>query len=280
MPAAKLPTFLVIGAMKAGTTSLWHYLRANPAVFMAEEKELDFFVAEKRWSLGRDWYEAQFAAAPPTALAIGEASTNYSKHPLFGGVPARAVSVLPEVKVLYVVRHPIARMQSQWRHARSAGWEDRPFPRAVDKDPQYLDVSRYASQLEQWLAHVPREHVLVVTAEALRDDPADLLRRVHRFVGVPDVELAEQRAHAGEELAPPRRPLARSLKALPGAGRVARLLPERVRGAYGRATTVTLDRDAAALTADQEAELVGRLRPDLVRLREIVGGDFDAWGLL
>jgi hypothetical protein len=277
-----LPTFLVIGAMKAGTTSLWSSLRDHPGVFMPDDKELDFFVAEKRWPLGVGWYRSQFAAAPPTATAIGEASTNYSKHPLFDGVPQRAASVLPDVRLVYLVRNPIERMRSHWRHARSAGWETRSFARAIEHDPQYLDVSRYAHQLEQWLTVVPRERVLVETSERLRDDPAAALGGVLRFLGLGDgaTPVGARRVHASEDLAPPRRGLARSLRALPGSTHVARLVPERVRRAYGRATTVTLDRRATTLDPADEAEVLDRLRPDLRRLRDLVGGGFDAWGLV
>jgi hypothetical protein len=276
------PTFLVIGAMKAGTTSLWEYLREQPGVFMAAEKEVDFFVAEKRWPHGVEWYERQFAAAPASALAVGEASTNYSKHPLFRGVPERTVAVLPDVKLVYLVRHPIERMRSQWRHARSAGWESRPLSRAIARDPQYIDVSRYAHQLEQWLPYVPRERVLVETAEQLRDDPATVLQRVLAFVGIdaPLVSNVRHDAHAADELIPPRRSIARSVKSIPGASRLARALPTAVRSVYGRATTVTVDESSSLLAPAQEAELLERLRPDLARLRALVGDPFDAWGLV
>jgi hypothetical protein len=271
----------VIGAMKAGTTSLWEYLRGQPSVFMAEAKELDFFVAEKEWSRGAEWYEQQFAAAPATAIAVGEASTNYSKHPLFDGVPARAVALLPDVKVVYLVRQPLERMRSQWLHARSAGWESRSFARAVAQDPQYVDVSRYAHQLEQWLAHVPRERLFVETSERMRDDPFVAMGAIMRFLGIDDaVVLADHRVHTADQLPPARRALARSLKASPTASRAARFVPQALRRAYGRATTTPVDRSAATLPPEQEASILDGLRPDLARLREIVGGDFDAWGLV
>src|SRR5205809_5721571 len=81
-----LPTFLVIGAMKAGTDSLWHYLRAHPRVHMSETKELDFFVSELNWRRGLPWYRSRFSGASADAVAVGEASTSYSKHPVYAGV--------------------------------------------------------------------------------------------------------------------------------------------------------------------------------------------------
>jgi hypothetical protein len=248
---------------------------------MAEEKELDFFVAEKAWQRGVSWYEAQFAAAPPSAVAIGEGSTNYSKHPLFTGVPPRAVSVLPDVKLVYLLRHPVDRMRSHWLHARSAGWETRPFGRAVARDPQYVDVSRYGMQLEQWLEHVPRERVLLDTAERLRADPVAVLTDILRFLGV-DAPVADRpttRVHTAEELAPPRRAVARTLRSIPGARRLAGVVPEPIRRAYGKATTAELDPSGATMPATQETEVLELFGQDLRRLRALVGEPFDAWGL-
>src|SRR3954463_6324498 len=83
-----LPNFLIIGAMKGGTTSLYHYLRPHPEVFMPVTKELHFFVAEKNLLLGPGWYERRFRGAGD-AIAVGEASTDYTKYPLYQGVPER-----------------------------------------------------------------------------------------------------------------------------------------------------------------------------------------------
>src|SRR5437660_1291673 len=89
---ATLPTFLVIGAMKAGTDALWKYLRGHPQVHMAPTKELDFFAEELNWRRGLGWYEGQFEGAG-AAVAIGEASTSYSKHPTHPGVPERIAAL-------------------------------------------------------------------------------------------------------------------------------------------------------------------------------------------
>ena len=73
-----LPNFLVIGAAKAGTTSLYHYLRGHPQVFMSERKELNFFVENDGWVKGTSWYERQFEGAGD-AVAVGEATPNNTK---------------------------------------------------------------------------------------------------------------------------------------------------------------------------------------------------------
>src|SRR5215211_9390855 len=109
---SRLPNFLVIGAMKAGTTSLYHYLRHHPQVFMPEIKELNFFNPLRNWRRGVEWYEEQFEGIPDSVVAIGEASTSYTKFPWIREVPARITSVLGEIRLIYVVRDPIERMQS------------------------------------------------------------------------------------------------------------------------------------------------------------------------
>jgi hypothetical protein len=95
------PTFLVIGAMKAGTTSLHRCLSNHPDVFMSAPKELDFF--EKNWSRGWEWYRSQFQAGD-VAMLRGESSTNYAKYPRFGGVAGRIHRSLPDVKLIYLLR--------------------------------------------------------------------------------------------------------------------------------------------------------------------------------
>lgn len=100
-----LPNLVVIGGMKCGTSSLHYYLSLHPQISMSEPKELSFFA--ENWPRGRDWYEAHF----PEDLPIrGESSPNYMKHPAFPGVPERMVSLVPDAKLVYLVRDPIARI--------------------------------------------------------------------------------------------------------------------------------------------------------------------------
>lgn len=273
-----LPNFLVIGAMKAGTTSLWAYLRAHPDVFMPEEKEPDFFVAEKAWVRGTGWYTTLFDGADAFP-ARGEASTNYSKHPLFSGVPGRVAAVVPDVRLVYLVRHPLERIRSHYLHAVRAGWERRPLPRAAVADRQYLDISLYAMQLDRWLEHFEPAQILVVTAESLRDERAQTVAHVLRFVGArQDVTLGLDRELHGraEDDRPPRWPGA--LTHVPGRAAAARLTPPALRRAISR--RVALDSPARLrLPSSVEERLLAELRPDVARLRRFLGDDFDGWGL-
>jgi hypothetical protein len=278
-----LPTFIVIGAMKAGTTSLWRYLSDHPDVFMAVEKEPEFFVEEKTWGRGRAWYESLFADGA-TSAARGEASTSYTKHPFFAGVPERMVSVVPDARLVYVLRHPVERIVSQYRHALRAGWEKVPLERALETNPQYVDISSYASQLERYLAHFDRGRILTVLAEDLRGDRHATMRGVFAFVGVdPTWEPAEPGAELHTTSAEPtRRTGAALLDRLPGRSAARRLLPAGIRSRYHRLTALDHP-ERVALSDGARSRLLDRLRPDLERLPALVGDDiagFDAWGLL
>jgi hypothetical protein len=125
--AMTLPTFVVIGAMKAGTVSLRHCLDDHPDVFLGGGGmfgEPNFFVAEHNWPRGRGWYESLFDGADQAAV-IGECSPCYTWAHVYRGVPERMAQVIPQARLVYVVRDPIARMQSMYMHQVSAGRERR-----------------------------------------------------------------------------------------------------------------------------------------------------------
>jgi hypothetical protein len=175
-----LPSFLLIGAMKSGTTTLYWYLREHPDVFMATPKEPNFF--NDHWHRGVGWYERLFARAG-AARARGEASVRYASYPDAPECPSRIASVVPEVRLLFMVRDPIARMRSHYLHEVAALRERRPVEQALCENPIYLDLSRYATQLERYLDHFPREQLLVVRAEDLFRASL-VLPMVYGFIGV------------------------------------------------------------------------------------------------
>ncbi len=274
-----LPTFLVIGAMKAGTTSLYEYLRAHPQVFMATPKELHFFPASKHWQRGVDWYAAHFAAAGG-ARARGEISPSYSQADQFPGVAARVAHIVPDAKIVYLVREPVARVQSMYLHEVAAGRETLPIEQALAAKPLYVNSSRYATQLDEYLPHFPRERIFVCTSESLRADRAGTLRRLFTFLDVdPDMPLAPvagERGHTGEKRT--RRAVWHHLRD----NRVYRTLvdhtPASVRRLGQRALTRPIDVDAAALSDDAVARLRDEFRPEVARLRRFLPDDFDGWG--
>lgn len=277
-----LPNFLIIGAMKGGTTSLFNYLSVHPEVFMSRTKELHYFVAEKNLRRGNGWYERQFREADDAA-AVGEASTDYTKYPLFRGVPKRIADLIPGVRLIYVVRHPLERIRSHYLHDVARGRERRPIDEAVSGNEHYLAPSRYALQIEEYLKHFPREQLLLVTSESLRNDRAAAMRRVHDFIGVNScwsTPVQNREFNATVQKMAPGLPL-RAARHLPGAERLRLLAPRQVIAAERLLLTAKrpLDPQAGTMSEELERELVDELAPDLACLRSHMGQDFDAWGL-
>lgn len=188
-----LPNLVIIGAMKCGTTALHRALGRHPQIAMSTPKELNFFfgpahadvasrpswVDGNRWR-GIAWYASHFPAAAPVR---GEASPGYTSpdHPR---VAARLADLLPHVRLVYLVRDPIARALSQYRHHVRDGTETRPVDEALtDPDSQYLARSRYHERLLPFLDRFPRGQLLVVAQEDLRAHPGRTLRQVVTFAG-------------------------------------------------------------------------------------------------
>ena len=127
----KLPNFLIIGAGKSGTTSLWHLLNEHPDIYMSPDKEPNFFNKDENYNKGLDWYQHLFRRAK-NQKAIGEASNNYSCCGIFKNTVKRIKKTLPHVKIIYITRNPLKRAESEWMESRriDSGKEKIPFNRS------------------------------------------------------------------------------------------------------------------------------------------------------
>jgi hypothetical protein len=97
-----LPNLIVIGAQKSGTSSFYHYLTFHPEIFMSSHKELNFFCKELTWEKGMRWYKSHFQ--DKTRKIRGEVSPTYTQYPLYKGVPERMHSILPDAKLIYLIK--------------------------------------------------------------------------------------------------------------------------------------------------------------------------------
>jgi Sulfotransferase domain len=202
-PFRPLPDFLVLGAQKAGTTALYEYLRRHPQISGPSWKEVSFF--DRHWARGESWYRGNFPNVARTrGKHVGEASPSYVFHPL---APQRVEEVVPEARLIVLVRNPVDRALSQYNHEVALGRERLPFEEALDAeeerlrgeqermaaDPRYFSREwwshtykargRYAEQLERWLAVFPREQLLVLPSDDLGSDPARAHAQVLEFLG-------------------------------------------------------------------------------------------------
>ncbi len=178
-----LPDFIIIGAMKAATTSLHYYLNLHPQISMSKEKELNFFVKKQNWGKGIDWYKSNFNSEKPCR---GEASPNYTNFPFFKGVPERIHSVVPDIKLIYLVRDPIERILSHYVHKIADCWEKRPLEEALSSfnTNRYIVRSQYFMQMEQYLKFFSAENMLVVCSEDFINKNRAAIKCVFEFLNV------------------------------------------------------------------------------------------------
>lgn len=178
-----LPTFVIIGAMKCGTTSLHKYLSEHPEVCMPEVKETNFFVTGETNGRGLDWYESLYKKP---AKAAGDTSPVYAQTWRYDGIPERMHAALPQARLIYVVRDPVERLISQYKHHYAQGRESRPLSAVMAdlKKYPYLNDSRYCQNLRPFLRYYDPQNVLVITAEDLKNERRATLRRVFEFIGV------------------------------------------------------------------------------------------------
>jgi hypothetical protein len=181
----RLPTYIIAGAMRSGTTALNSYLREHPDVAVSSRKEVHFF--DSFYDRGVEWYREQFPGSE-AAHAVGEATPNY----MFSTTALdRIRETLPDVKLVVMLRNPIDRAYSHYWHDRARGKTHGDFAENVkqeleDPDQQlnYIARGRYRTQIEEILRRFPASALHVEIFEDMVDRPADLYSSVCRFIGV------------------------------------------------------------------------------------------------
>jgi hypothetical protein len=240
-----LPTFVIIGAMKGGTSSLHSYLREHPQVSMSTKKETDFFFRPADHDLA--WYRGQFTEP---ADQYGESSPNYTKRHLVDGVAQRMHDLLPHARLIFLARDPIERAVSHFLHNVDKGRVRREAFESYfdDLDNQALVTSRYHWQLEPFAEIYGLDRILVLASERLMDDRAETISQVFRFLDV-DPDFSSPKFN------------------------VERHLTSSKSGPDGE----MLDRPV--LSPRQHAAIAESLRPDIDRFRDLVGQDFAHWSI-
>lgn len=207
--ARALPDFVIIGAQRCGTTSLYEYLVADPGVRRALTKEVRF--VDVNHGRGEAWYRAHFPTRRSlrgnggTASLTGEASPDYLWYP---EAPRRLRAVAPEANLIVVLRDPVERAYSHYWHQRRRGFEPLSFAEAIEVEsarcgePEetaagragpmdharhhfaYVGRGLYAPQLERWLAEYPRSQMLILESDDLFGRPGAVVARAHEFLGL------------------------------------------------------------------------------------------------
>lgn len=273
-----LPNMFIIGAAKAGTTSLFHYLDQHPDVAMTRQKELHFF-CDPDFEKWLPLYQAEF---PVDAMIRGEASTLYTRSPAIPGVPARIASLVPDARLIYLVRDPVERALASYREERFHVTDRRPpeeaFAHPEDPHNAYVAASRYAEQLETFLAHFGRNQILVLDQHELATNAAEVVQQVVEFLGLPPHEIDTSARYNAADTKLEYGSLGHRLR-FTAPARAARRLPAPVRRAVMAPARRLLRRQIAEpeLPPAIEQRLKEVLAPDAQRLREMTGLRLETW---
>lgn len=192
---SQLPTFIIIGAAKSATTSLATALRRHPEIQISQSMEPKFF--GRHYLRGWEWYANQFEADPRRPLR-GEASTMYSSsYGSYARTPELIHHHLGPIPLIYLVRHPLRRIESHWRHWQGRIKECPPFDQLLHSPrlrQRVVDASLYHKQWQRYQRWFPQQLMLSITTEELSTEPQSSLRRILSFIGAtPDCsELLEK----------------------------------------------------------------------------------------
>ncbi len=219
-----LPDVLIIGAKRAGTTSMFRYLMGHPS-FAAPVLGKGVHYYDTNYDKGFDWYRGHFPTRfygtyvqrrTGTRLVTGEGSPYYLFHP---HAPQRIAATLPDVKLIVMLRDPVSRAYSHHQYEVAWGNEDLPFEEALEREPErvepelrrmledplynsfvhqhqtYLARGRYAEQLRVWFSLYPREQMLILRSEEFYADPQRVFDRVLGFLGLPPFTLPRREHH-------------------------------------------------------------------------------------
>jgi sulfotransferase family protein len=227
----RLPDFVIIGAPRSGTTSLSWYLTGHPDVYIPRH-EVRYF--DQRFDRGIDWYRAHFEGATPKQR-VGEKTPSY----MFGDqAMKRMAEVVPAARLVAILREPIARAYSSYWFRQGLGERPRTFEDVLDeelapgyvepwKSPPLIAAGMYLPALERVCTYYPRDSLLVLLFEDLRERPEQTFAALCDFLGV--VERAEPVAKAGPRVNEAKRTRSRRLYDAMRTNRVLLRLPPSLR---------------------------------------------------
>lgn len=270
MPAELWPDFALIGAAKCGTTALAQMLGEHPELFITDPKEPGYFAGLPLFT--RETYQQLYADAG--SRLKGEASVHYSSRDAFPGTCERLHTTCPDLKILYVIREPFARVRSHFeyrlRHGRAEGRLDD----LLAQNDELVSVSRYAYQLEPYIERFGRDRIHILRQEDLKTNQEAVLADIFAFLGVGAHAVGKVHANARPSSGS-RRPVA-----IPGwARKLGRLVsPQMRRRLKRRLPTRKVDGGEVELSDATRERLKAVFTEDMARLRLLVGPEMDLYG--
>lgn len=284
---------LIIGSMKSGTTSLFDHLSAHPKIAGAKPKEPGFFAFEHIFEKGFDWYENLFNFDATLHEWALEASTDYTKHPHATGVVERLLTSGRHVKLIYIMRNPLKRIESHARHVQRVQMElGREISHRNDHSLDSgvtgisMDISRYAMQIDQYKEYFDRGDLLLISLEELQKHEHETLSKVCAFLGIDPAGLPQSitAKNKADDVALSQRPhiVWRAASAFsPLRALVKVLVPQKMRKKLREEARPRLEIEGRfKLTEQEKKQYLKELHTDLIRLRDVYGFDVTAhWGI-
>lgn len=281
----KLPDFIVIGAGKAGTTSLYDYLNQHPQIYLCPKKETFFFTDEKYRSSHlkygavqtRDEYEALFLASLEEKI-VGEISTTYYFRPESAQLIRAA---LPEVKIIAILRNPIERAFSAYQMHVNNGSETRSFADVIDPSIKYVRNGFYYKQLRTYYEVFDHSKIKILFYEDYCADSSTFLSSIFAFVGA-DSSFMPDTSRRNRVGGVPKRLWVKKLLAEnnPLRATVAKVLRSFMPSATRkRIREYLLNKNTVRISLDREnyAKLAEIYREDILKLQMLVDRDLSHW---
>lgn len=219
-----LPSFIIFGVPKCGTTSLYNYLVSHPLIISATSKEVRFF--DNNFEKGIDWYRGNFPShflekyyksVKKKNPITGEASASYFFHPL---APTRVKKLLPKVKLISLLRNPVERAYSHYFQSVRASRENNPFDTIIEQQiaerrlfekedsihednnfkeiyhpNAYISYSIYIDGLKKWYEIFPKEQILIIKSEDMYENPSETLKKTFQFLEMPELNLKKYKKY-------------------------------------------------------------------------------------
>jgi hypothetical protein len=247
---------------------------------MSSPKETNFFLKRSNESL--DWYRQRFSEPEKVC---GETSPNYSKYPEFDGVPKRMYQLLPDIKLLYLVRDPVERAISHYVH----NWAVRREHDSVDEalcppdESWYVNVSRYHYQISQYLEYYSLKDIFIVESERLREERLEVLSEVFQFIGVePEVKRNRVKTEHHKSAEKQRTTNAAEFLIRTDLGRALKSIGKAVIPASWVESSKELLRqevEKTSISPEVQERIRGFLQDEVEQLRRLTGKGFASWSL-
>ena len=266
---------LIIGAMKCGTTSLFHYLAEHPQVAPAKNKEPHFFSYDHNFAKGMSRYHSLWDWQPENSIAM-EASTTYTMHPKYLNVAERIAEVKDaNFRFIYMMRHPFTRIESHIVHLLSGGHQK--TPEVIE---EHLAFTEYARQLDIYVKRFGRDRIHLLLLEDLQKDPQTELRKICQFLEIdPDYQFQSLDIVMNSQKTLNLHPALRRIYEIPTIKSVAKLISPEIRQKLYKPLSRKKSYKVQLSEADK-TQILNRLQPDLIRLETEYNIDVHRkWGL-